>query len=32
MSEKQYCGLTLMVSKMAKINTTVLLNSEEIEI
>ena len=31
MSEKQYCGLTLMVSKMAKINTTVLLNGEQVE-
>ena len=32
MSEQQYCGLTLMVSKMAKINTTVFLNDEKIQI
>ena len=32
MSEQQYCGLTLMVSKLANINTTVFFNDEKIEI
>jgi len=31
MSEEQYCGLSFMVSKLAKINTTILLNGEEIK-
>ncbi len=30
MSEEQYCGLTLMVSKLAKIETIILLNGEKI--
>lgn len=29
MSEEQYCGLSFMVSKSAKINTVILLNDEE---
>ena len=32
MSEKQYCGLTLMVSKMAKINSKIIFNGKEIEL
>ncbi len=32
MSEEQYCGLTFMVSKLAKINYKLILNGEEIEI
>ncbi len=31
MSEKQYCGLTYTVAKLGKINTVVILNSENIE-
>ena len=30
MSEEQYCGLTLMVGKMAKIDSTIFLNGENI--
>ena len=30
MSEEQYCGLTLMVSRMAKINSKLFLNGENI--
>ena len=29
MSEEQYCGLSYMVSKLAKINTVILLNGKE---
>jgi len=32
MSEEQYCGLTYMMSKTAKINTTIMLNGEQINI
>ena len=32
MSEKQYCGLTLMVSKMANIDSKLFLNRENIKI
>jgi putative redox protein len=32
MSEKQYCGLTLMVSKMANIDSKLFLNGENIEL
>jgi len=32
LSEQKYCGLTFMVSKLAKIDTNLLLNGENIEI